>query len=190
MKKILCLGILLACMIGLHAQNQQVLDEALKLKNSLDAYMKQQVGNTPLTDKEKWMFKQLDSLQKSNAELKVLLKNCGQNNQPVQPIVQQQSMPISIFFTSGSSVLDAKSKIQLELLLKQLNNKDIKIQAFTDAYGTQKYNEKLASARLESISKYLTSLGYTGKIETLAYTFDSQASGQKSSFSRRVDIIF
>ena len=55
MKKLLLLSILFVWIVELNAQNQQVLDEAVKLKNSLDAYMKQQVGNTPLTDKEKWI---------------------------------------------------------------------------------------------------------------------------------------
>lgn len=174
----------------MNAQNQQVLDEAVKLKNSLDAYMKQQVGNTPLTDKEKWMFQKMDSLQKLNAALQNSLKNCGQTPQTIGNVTTQHSLPFSIFFTFNSSVLDAKSKMQLDLLFKELNNRNIRIQAFTDAYGSQAYNKKLAAARLEVISNYLKALGYTGSIEILPYTFDNSANGQKSSFSRRVDISF
>ena len=190
MKKLLLLSILFVWIVELNAQNQQVLDEAVKLKNSLDAYMKQQVGNTPLTDKEKWMFQKMDSLQKLNAALQNSLKNCGQTKQEQRSVSTEPTLPFSIFFSSNSKVLDARSKIQIEVLFKQINNRNIRIQAFTDAYGSQAYNEKLAAARLEVICNYLKALGYTGSIEILPYTFDNSANGQKSSFSRRVDISF
>jgi outer membrane protein OmpA-like peptidoglycan-associated protein len=192
MKKYISLLLLLFVFLNLNAQNQQVLDEALKLKNSLDSYMKEQIGNTPLTDKEKWMFSQIDSLRKQNLKLMQNMKDLDTIH--MKKIVSTKSenvhsLTLSIFFESNSAALDNKSKLYLSNIVKSLKSIMITLQAFTDAYGTPDYNSQLADARLKNLIDYLRAEGFNGEIKTMDYTYDSKASGQNSSFNRRIDIL-
>lgn len=192
MKNYVSLLLLMFVFLNLKAQNQQVLDEALKLKNSLDSYMKEQIGNTPLTDKEKWMFNQMDSLRKVNLQLtqKVKILDTLNMKKTILPeTTPVHSLTLSIFFESNSAILDNKSKLYLNSIIKSLGAKPITLQAFTDAYGTAEYNKKLADARLKCLISYLEEAGYNGKIHTQDYNYNSNASGQNSSFNRRIDIL-
>lgn len=192
MKNYVSLLLLMFVFLNLNAQNQQVLDEALKLKNSLDSYMKEQIGNTPLTDKEKWMFSQMDSLRKANFKLIQNMKDFDtvyMKKAPKSRDDNNHSLTLSIFFESNSSLLDNKSKLYLNNLVKSLNNRVLTLQAFTDAYGKASYNKKLAEARLKNLITYLNEIGFEGEIKTQNYIYDSKAMGQNSSFNRRIDIL-
>ncbi len=192
MKNYVSLLLMMFVFLNLKAQNQQVLDEALKLKNSLDSYMKEQIGNTPLTDKEKWMFNQMDSLRKTNLKLIQNMKDFDTVYMKKAPKNRDEnihSITLSIFFESNSALLDNKSKLYLNNLIKSLNNRVLTLQAFTDAYGKANYNKKLAEARLQSLISYLKEIGFEGEIKTQDYVYDSKAMGQNSSFNRRIDIL-
>lgn len=174
------------------SQNNQVLDEALKLKNSLDAYVKDQFGNAPLTVKEKWMFSQMDSLRKANLKLVQSMKDLDTVYMKRRTPVKEEnvhSITFSIFFESNSAILDNKNKLYLSNLVKSLNNRIITLQPFTDAYGTADYNKHLADERLKNLISYLKELGFNGEIRTQDYSYDSKATGQNSSYNRRIDIL-
>ena len=81
----------------------------------------------------------------------------------LQPIRQGVKMTLeNIFFETNSFELQAQSKIELDGLVKFLNdNMDVRILigGHTDNIGQAAYNQRLSESRAESVFKYLVSQG-------------------------------
>lgn len=86
-------------------------------------------------------------------------------NKPIelQPIKVGQKITLkNIFFRSGQSELDPKSRVELEklvTLMKKMPHLVVEIGGHTDSQGSDELNQRLSQKRAESVVKYLIDNG-------------------------------
>lgn len=108
-----------------------------------------------------------------------------------------QNLELAIYFETASAELSADSKAALQEISTQINGMGdyrLELTAHTDSRGSNRYNDRLAESRVESVATFLKNQGITtDNLQTLALG-ESRAGNDTDNESlqqenRRVDVL-
>lgn len=101
-------------------------------------------------------------------------------------------MPYQIFFATGQSTLDDKSKATVQQAVQWLQsheNVKIALSGYVDATGSADVNAEIAKQRAQAVAKALTEAGVAAdRIELLKPQTITDSTGTDEQ-ARRVDIV-
>jgi outer membrane protein OmpA-like peptidoglycan-associated protein len=105
--------------------------------------------------------------------------------------VGQKIVLRNIFFDFNKSSLRPESNVELENLLKLLNENTkmkIEISGHTDNVGSAQYNKKLSESRAKSVVDYLTSKGINkDRLSFAGYGFDEPIAPNDTEEGRQLN---
>lgn len=194
MKKIAVLVLLyLPFLPDLLAQSTEMKNEATQLKQLLDRKISESFGDIPITEKEKRFVAKLDSLLIENKRIKaeisqLKLEKGNQTELDSKPEIQSGVARGILFFESKSFTLDNQDKWLVRKWLSEVQAQQIKIYAYTDAYGELDYNKELAKKRANAVLRYLRELGCEAEISLVVQGPIQDATGEQASLGRRVEL--
>lgn len=194
MKKIAVLVLLyLPFLPDLLAQSTEMKKEATQLKQLLDKKISESFGDLPITEKEKRFVAKIDSLLIENNRLKteisqLKLEKGNQTELDSKPEIQSTAACGILFFESKSFTLDNQDKWLIRKWLGDVKAQQIKIYAYTDAYGELIYNKELAKKRAKAVLRYLRELGFAAEISLVVQGPIQDATGEQASLGRRVEL--
>ncbi|MDP3929576.1 MAG: OmpA family protein [Bacteroidota bacterium] len=165
---------------------------ALEMRNSIDQFLLKNIGNNPLTLKEKYLAKQIDSLLKVSQLQSNLISELKQGN--VQGNQGLNTNPIAktdtLFFAYNNARLSLLEIEKLKNLLLSNPNKDIQIIGSADAFGSARYNHLLAMQRALFVKNQIEKMGHTGQVIVRANAYNAEAKGNFAAKYRMVTIQF
>jgi outer membrane protein OmpA-like peptidoglycan-associated protein len=166
--------------------------DALEMRNSIDQFLLKNIGNNPLTLKEKYLAKQIDSLLNVSRLQNHLISELKQGNTQVnQGSKAEQILNIdTLFFAYNNARLSQLEIEKLKNLLLSNPNKDIQIIGSADAFGSARYNHLLAMQRGLFVKKQIEELGYNGQVIVRANAYNAGAKGNLAAKYRMVTIQF
>jgi outer membrane protein OmpA-like peptidoglycan-associated protein len=160
--------------------------EAIKMRNNLDQYLLQNIGDKPNTLKEKYLSSKIDSLQKVT-EFQRSQLNQKFRSEPIS--VANNHKELEVFFESNSFELSNLDQQKILEFIKNNSGTSIQIIASTDAYGEEAYNLSLAIKRGNKVKELLQKNQFNGKIDILATAINPNALGTLAKANRKAKII-
>jgi outer membrane protein OmpA-like peptidoglycan-associated protein len=160
--------------------------EAIKMRNNLDQYLLQNIGDKPNTLKEKYLSAKIDSLQKVT-EFQRSQLNQKFRSEPIS--VANNHKELEVFFESNSFELSNLDQQKILEFIKNNSGTSIQIIASTDAYGEEAYNLSLAIKRGNKVKELLQKNQFNGKIDILATAINPNALGTLAKANRKAKII-
>lgn len=182
---------LLLCLLGSSsfAQTDSVALEAIKMRNSLDDYLLQNVGNKPNTLKEKSMAAKIDSLTNLTQKLAAQNAYLQNNSKPAAtPIAQSNQQVYTLYYPTNSSAINKDGKELLRKILQENPNANYTIKGYSDAYGNPESNLSLSLKRAAQVRAFLQASNSNLPVEILAAETKQSAKNAQAKLARKVEI--
>lgn len=182
---------LLFCLLGASsfAQSDSAALEAIKMRNSLDTYLLQNVGNKPNTLKEKWMAAKIDSLTNVTQKLSAQNALLQSNSKPVvTPIAKANQQVYTLYYRTNSYAISKEGKELLRKILQENPNANFTIKGYSDAYGNPESNLSLSLKRAAHVRAFLQEGNPNIPIEIFAAETSRNAKSKQAKLARKVDI--
>lgn len=172
--------------------SSNIANDALEMRNSLDNYLLKNIGNNPLTLKEKYLVRQIDSLKKLSNLQSEIIANLNQGFSMKSNGLDKANKEIvdTLFFEYNSSKLNPIQLSKLKQLVQTIPSKSIQIVGSTDAFGSARFNHLLGMERALFVKKQIENLGYQGQVVVLANAYNVEAKGKLAAKYRMATIRF
>ncbi len=171
------------------AQSDSAAKEAIKMRNNIDVYLQENLGNKPITNKEKLMANKIDSLVNLTRQLSNQISALEKSPKPTQVNQGLSRQTYSVYFSSNSCVISQDGIAMIEKIVNQYPNASFEIKGYADAYGNADYNLNLSMKRASDIRLKLKGLLPNSNIEIVAAEHNKNAINSTAHLFRKVDII-
>lgn len=182
---------LLICLLGSSsfAQTDSAALEAIKMRNSLDDYLLQNVGNKPNTLKEKWMASKIDSLTNLTQKLATQNAYLQNNSKPAAtPIAKSNQQVYTLYYPTNSFAINKDGKELLRKILQENPNANYTLKGYSDAYGNPESNLSLSLKRAAQVRAFLQEGNSNIPVEILAAETKQSAKNAQAKLARKVEI--
>ncbi|MCF8253005.1 MAG: OmpA family protein [Bacteroidia bacterium] len=174
------------CALGQTDTASNAAQEAIKMRNNLDQYLLQNIGDKPNTLKEKFLSAKIDSLLKVT-ELQQNQLSKKLRSEPSE--AAKKGIELELFFESNSFELSNLEEQKISEFIKNNSGTSIQIIASSDAYGEEAYNLSLAIKRGNKVKNILLSNQFNGQVDIMATAIDPNALGSLAKANRKAKII-